>query len=155
MGYLARVLVDLGQSPTEARESAEALGSLPIPGCTEVSVSERVSAEDRGRTRPGPELPPSLRRLGVRPIYVFERDALYEISNSTIHALLHLGWTAGIAELAVYVKVRSWVSRLYLLAISPFRHAIVYPSLIRGVSRKWRAARATGFTGPGRQVEHP
>jgi hypothetical protein len=36
----------------------------------------------------------------------FEDEALFELSNDTVHALLHLGQVEGSGELAVYVKSR-------------------------------------------------
>jgi len=41
-------------------------------------------------------------------------------------------------QLAVYVKPRGWRGRLYLALIAPFRHLIVYPSLMRTLSRGWQ-----------------
>jgi len=63
------------------------------------------------------------------------------MSNRTIHALLHLSWLGGDpprARLAVCVKHRGLGSRAYMALIKPFRYAIVYPSWIRGIQRRWR-----------------
>ncbi|MGH9885367.1 MAG: DUF2867 domain-containing protein [bacterium] len=111
-----------------------------IPGCNERAVVERLDAADRARNRvsaSGPSSPPG---LAVRPVYRFADEALYEISNETVHALLHLGCPKGGApELAVYIKSRGLFTRLYMAAIWPARHAIIYPAMTSRVERRWRA----------------
>ncbi len=80
------------------------------------------------------------------PVYAFADEALLEIANRTIHALLHLSWveTAGGRRgvvLAIYVKSRGWYSRAYLALIRPFRHLVVYPAWMAHVARSWQALR--------------
>jgi hypothetical protein len=117
--------------------------TLPIPGCTETSLSARLSEEDRRRHRAdGPTLPHGAVD-DMRPVYLFDDESLQELSNDTIHALLHLSWLPGPSprgRLAVYVKHRGAKSRAYMALIKPFRHAIVYPSWIRHIQRGWRGA---------------
>jgi hypothetical protein len=60
--------------------------------------------------------------LRARTVYVFPDEALYELSNDTIHGLLHLGVAGDRVWLAVYVKHRGIASRLYMAAIWPARH---------------------------------
>jgi hypothetical protein len=113
----------------------------PIPGCVERSVAARLSSVDAAANRFTSATPSPFSAAAVRPIYLFEDEALYEISNETIHALLHLAWISGpapSARLAVYVKSRGLASRLYLAAIAPFRYAIVYPALIASVERRFQ-----------------
>jgi hypothetical protein len=43
------------------------------------------------------------------------------------------------AQLGVYVKPRGWFGPLYMAAIAPFRHYIVYPALMRQIGRAWDA----------------
>lgn len=108
---------------------------LPIPGCSELSVRARLPESERDRV--------------VAPLAdsfegVFERDeeVLFEISNATVHALLHLGrvstadggWSP---QMAVYARTRGVLGKAYLAAIAPFRHGIVYPALMRGVAEGW------------------
>ena len=104
--------------------------SLPIPGCTETTVAARLDATERRDGEPSP-----MPAEGVKPIYRFEKDALYEISNDTVHALLHVGMVPGGAELAVYVKSRGLFTDFYMAAIWPFRHFVIYPALISRVER--------------------
>jgi hypothetical protein len=39
----------------------------------------------------------------------------------------------------VYVKHRGLLGRLYMALIGPFRHLVVYPSLIRAAVTRWSA----------------
>jgi hypothetical protein len=41
--------------------------------------------------------------------------------------------------MAVYVKPNGLFGTAYMAAIKPFRHLIVYPSMMRGVEREWLA----------------
>jgi hypothetical protein len=109
----------------------------PIPGCRERKVAERLDASDRARNRLTASEPPRL--ASVRSVYRFADEALYEISNATVHALMHLGCAAGGSpELAVYIKSRGLFTRIYMAAIWPARHAIIYPALTSRVERRWR-----------------
>lgn len=81
-------------------------------------------------------------------VYRRSDEVLYELSNSTVYALMHLGWVqCGEApvsyapQMAVYVKHRGLFGRLYMGAIAPFRHLIVYPAMMKRVSRAWQAHR--------------
>jgi len=115
---------------------------LPIPGCTERSVRERLTTEDLARDRSAEVALPHQRLADFRPVYLFADESLSEISNSTIHALAHFGWVddgAGkkTAEMAVYTKSRGLLSDVYMGAIKPFRHRFVYRALIRRLVRLW------------------
>lgn len=103
---------------------------LPIPGCEELSVADRLPAEERQREQFGP----------FARVYRSADEALYEISNTTVHALMHIGQVEDRAEMAVYVKTRGRFGRLYVACIAPFRHWIVYPAMIRGARRSWDEA---------------
>ncbi len=65
-----------------------------------------------------------------------------EIANRTMHGVLHLGWVP-IGEgryrgqMAVLVKPNGLQGRAYMAAIRPFRHLIVYPSMLRRIERVW------------------
>lgn len=81
-------------------------------------------------------------------LYQTDSERLLELSNSTVHAALHIGWvehddgSAG-AELAVYWKPRGWFGRLYMAVIGPFRFFVVYPALMRKVAAEWDRFRDT------------
>ncbi|MEM9176004.1 MAG: DUF2867 domain-containing protein [Myxococcota bacterium] len=79
--------------------------------------------------------------IGFEAIYRSERESLGEIRNTTVHALMHIGrvdveggWSP---QMAVYVKPRGGFGRLYMAAIGPFRHAIVYPAMMRAAAKGW------------------
>jgi uncharacterized protein DUF2867 len=116
--------------------------SLPIPGCRETSLADRLTEEDRRRSRADQGSMPKQQLVDLKAIYLFEDEFLGEVSNDTIHALLHLGWvdrSDGLmtAQLAIYVKPRSGWSDLYMTLIRPFRHLIVYPAWIRSITQAW------------------
>lgn len=111
--------------------------TLPIPGCTETSVSARLADDDRKRNLTASDAPSPLSTPKINTIYIFADEALYELSNDTIHALLHVALTEASATLAVYVKSRGVFSRLYMAGIWPARHLILYPALIRKIEEAW------------------
>ncbi len=109
---------------------------LPIPGCVEHSLAVRLSG-GVDRTAPRSD-------AAFYPVYEDDHESLTEISNSTVHALMHLGWIAlddgtFAPQMAVYVKPRGLFGRLYMGVIGPFRHLVVYPSVMRAVDRSWAA----------------
>lgn len=90
--------------------------------------------------------------LPFRPVYVTDREAAFEIANTTVHAVMHLGWVphgeGGYrGQMAVLVKPNGLLGRAYMAAIAPFRRLVVYPQMLRAVSRHWR--------GPARRVAPP
>jgi hypothetical protein len=128
LGRVLRLDVDPGGGREEKAEAG--------------SVAARLTAQDRRRDR-GRERSHARDAFGFRPVYVFEHEALHEVSNRTVHALLHLslaadGPEAGSVLLAVYVKSRGAVTRFYLALIRPFRYAVVYPALLAHLGRTWR-----------------
>jgi hypothetical protein len=79
------------------------------------------------------------------PLYVTDDEAAFEIANRTVHGLMHVGWVADGAggyrgQMAVLVKPNGVLGAGYLLAIAPFRHAIVYPAMLGAIGRLWRQA---------------
>jgi hypothetical protein len=82
------------------------------------------------------------------PLYVTGDEWAAEIANRTMRGILHVGWvpdgTGGYrGQMAVYVKRNGLLGGVYMLAIRPFRHLIVYPRMLRELGRAWvtRAAR--------------
>jgi len=123
---------------------------LPIPGCSEATLRDRLGPLGPEPAAGGPEPnagePAAAEALGelspFTPVYRVENEALLEISNTTVHALLHLGRVAQAGgcwapRMAVYVKPRGWAGSVYMAAISPFRHWVVYPAMMRAVARGW------------------
>jgi hypothetical protein len=117
--------------------------ALRIPGRKEMRVRERLVDADRARDT---GVLPARVGAAFEPVYAFGDEALLEIANRTIHALLHLSWIEPApgrrsVMLAVYVKSRGWQSRAYLSLIRPFRHLVVYPAWIAHLTRTWAVLR--------------
>ena len=117
----------------------------PIPGCEETSLRDRIPADERQTFEPLEMPGPAVEAF--EPVYEDPDEILLELSNATVHALLHLGrhpLDSGAAStgrwaplLAVYAKPRGWLGRGYLAVIAPFRHGVVYPTLMRRVRTAW------------------
>jgi len=131
---LGRVF-DLGRIAAPASDGGG--GKLPIPGTDETSLADRLPVDLRdtaGDVRFG--------SLPFVPLYRTDDEFAAEISNQTVHAVMHLAWAdrgAGRyqAEMAVYVKPRGAFGKGYMMLIKPFRLWIVYPALLRQVGRTW------------------
>jgi hypothetical protein len=108
----------------------------PIPGRNETSLTER--------------LPPDLRGTAAgmtfgslfAPVYRTDTEFAAEISNQTVHAVMHLAWVDRghgryQGQMAVYVKPRGRFGRPYMAFIAPFRHWVVYPALLRQIEQAW------------------
>lgn len=96
------------------------------------------------RTTPVPEFA----ALPFVPLYVTDREFAAEIANATMHGILHLGWVPDPAaeggyrgQMAVLVSRNGPYGALYMAAIAPFRHRLVYPRLLADLERRWRATR--------------
>jgi len=139
----ARLLVSLRMFLGEVLGLDKNINTLPIPGCQETSLKDRLSIEDRKRSI-------DLSELGIadsdsdtwRIVYLYEDEMLTELSIDFAHALMHLGWVhkSGnyfTARLAVYAKPRGMLGNCYLKLIMPFRRAIIYPSLMENVKNIW------------------
>lgn len=116
-------------------------GELPVPGATETTLRDRLPDDLRG-TATGLDLGPT----GFVPLYRTDAECAAEISNRTVHGLVHLAWAhqGGCryqGRMAVYVRPRGALGRGYLALISPFRHLVVYPALLREIERAWNARR--------------
>lgn len=79
---------------------------------------------------------------GFVPVYEHDDEALFALSNATIHALLHVACVDRQPTLAVYARHRGALSTLYMALIGPFRHLIVYPALMKKIAREWPARAA-------------
>ena len=117
----------------------DAARQLPIPGCTETTLSQRLPVNLRGSAT-GLDLSPA----GFTPLYRTRNEWAAELSNGTVHAVLHLAWVdqgndSYRGQMGVYVKPRGRLGVAYMVLIRPFRHLIVYPALMRQVGRAWQA----------------
>lgn len=114
---------------------------LPIPGSTETTLSVRLP-EDLRNTATGLVLiSPSF-----TPLYRTDVEYAAEISNGTVHAVLHLAWINQgdgryRGQMGVYVKPRGLFGAGYMALIRPFRHRVVYPALMRQIEQGWNKAK--------------
>jgi hypothetical protein len=86
---------------------------------------------------------PDFRTLPFTSLYLLEDEFAAEIANGTMHGVLHLGWVPdGVGgyrgQMAILVKPNGVLGTVYMAAIKPFRHLIVYPQMIRQIERSWR-----------------
>jgi hypothetical protein len=112
-------------------------GRLPIPGTDEVSVADRLPEDLRGTATDV-----DFGSLPFEPLYRTDTEFAAEISNQTVHGVMHLAWVAQgegryEAQMAVYVKPRGLFGQGYMKLIKPFRYLIVYPALMRQTERTW------------------
>src|SRR5487761_1670777 len=121
---------------------------LPIPGTDETSLASRLPADLRGTaagTRFG--------SLPFVPLYRTGDEAAVELSNQTVHAVMHLAWAPQgdgryQGQMAIYVKPRGRLGRTYMAFIRPIRYAVVYPALMRQIERAWQARAARQAAAP-------
>jgi hypothetical protein len=115
----------------------DAAGKLPIPGSNETSLADR--------------LPDDLRNTAAdvhfdftpfAPLYRTDVEFAAEMSNRTAHDVMHLAWVDQgegryQGQMAVYVKPRGSLGKVYMALIKPFRYWVVYPALMRQIEREW------------------
>lgn len=113
---------------------------LPIPGCTETSLRDRIAPSDRAEV-----YTQSTSLFPLRPVYRDQRDAAMELSNRTVHVVMHYAWVPEgdlfRAHMALYVKTRGWLGRVYVAATAPVRKYIVYPLIMKQLAKQWRTRR--------------
>jgi Protein of unknown function (DUF2867) len=131
---------DLGgiSAPVGSGEG-EAAGRLPIPGTSETSLSQRLPEDLRGTAADV-----DFASLPFVPLYLTDTEFAAEVSNRTVHGVMHLAWVDQgedryQAQMAVYVKPRGRFGQAYMALIKPFRYLIVYPALTRQTERMWNA----------------
>jgi hypothetical protein len=105
-----------------------------------VSYLPRLTEEERALSL----ITPGENRGITRVLYCFENEFLGEIVNRTVHCfwLVASERAAGgyALYLAVYVKKINWFTPIYMALVSPMLKWIVYPSMERGVRRRWEKA---------------
>jgi uncharacterized protein DUF2867 len=84
--------------------------------------------------------------LPFTPLYLTENEMAAEIANGTVHGVLHLGWVEDGSggyrgQMAVLVKRNGRFGALYMAAITPFRHLLVYPLMMREFGSLWQERR--------------
>jgi hypothetical protein len=130
----------LGRISTPAEDRGDGVaGELPIPGTSETSLAGRLPEDLRDTA-----VDLDFGSLPFVPLYRTDNEFAAEISNRTVHGVMHLAWVDQGAgryqgQMAVYVKPRGRLGEGYMLLIKPFRHLIVYPALLRQTERTWNA----------------
>ncbi len=86
---------------------------------------------------------PEFASLPFKSLYLLDDEFAAEVANKTVHGVMHVGWVADGAggyrgQMAVLVKPNGLFGNVYMAAIRPFRHLIVYPPMMREVGRIWR-----------------
>jgi hypothetical protein len=121
---------------------SDAAGRLPIPGTNETSLAGRLPADLRHTVA---DL--DFGSLPFTPVYRTDTEFAAELSNQTVHGVMHLAWVdqgdgryGG--QMAVYVKPRGRFGKAYMAFIKPFRYMVVYPALMRQIERAWALARS-------------
>jgi Protein of unknown function (DUF2867) len=117
----------------------DATRELAIPGNAETTLSARLPVDLRDTAT-------NLDRssYGFRPLFRTDDEWAAEVSNRTVHAVMHLAWVEKgegryQGQMAVYVKPRGRFGAAYMAVIRPFRHRVVYPALMRQIERAWNA----------------
>jgi hypothetical protein len=85
---------------------------------------------------------PDFETLPFTSLYLIEDEFAAEIANGTVHGVMHLSCVADGAgryrcQMAVLVKPNGLVGTVYMAAIRPFRHLVVYPAMMRQIEREW------------------
>jgi hypothetical protein len=127
--------LDLGRISAPGAAPAQ----LPIPGAAETSLTGRLPVDLRATAADV-----DFGSLPFVPLYRTEVEFAAEISNRTVHGVMHLAWVEQgdsryRAQMAVYVKPRGLFGKGYMALIKPFRYLIVYPALTRQTERMWKA----------------
>jgi hypothetical protein len=100
-------------------------------------LRDRLPADLR-ETRSGPDFD----ALPMTPLYLLDDEFAAEVANRTMHGVMHIGRIPNEdggfhAQMAVLVKPNGLLGNVYMAAIRPFRHLIVYPAVMRDGARAW------------------
>ena len=117
----------------------DAAGKLPIPATNETSLAERLPDDLRNTAA---DL--HFDSVPFVPLYRTDVEFAAEMSNRTVHAVMHLAWVDQgeghyQGQMAVYVKPRGPLGKGYMALIKPFRYWVVYPAFMRQIEREWNA----------------
>jgi uncharacterized protein DUF2867 len=102
------------------------------------TLSDRLPADLRATAVPDFEA------LPFTSLYLLDDEFAAEIANRTMHGVMHLGWVPdGVGgyrgQMAVLVRPNGLFGNAYMAAIRPFRHLIVYPTVLRETEQEWQA----------------
>lgn len=128
---------DLGRISAPVDGDPDDAAAELIPGTSETSLASRLP--DDLRDTAGDI---TFDSLPFASLYRTDREYAAELSNPTVHAVMHLAWVEQgeghyQGQMAVYVKPRGPFGKAYMALIKPFRYWIVYPALMRQTERTW------------------
>ncbi|MET7801160.1 DUF2867 domain-containing protein [Streptomyces decoyicus] len=88
---------------------------------------------------------PDPHSVPLTSVYQLHDEWAAEMSNRTVHAVMHIGWVPDEADgyrgqMAVLVKPNGLFGAVYMAAIKPFRYMGVYPALFRAMGRTWQVS---------------
>jgi hypothetical protein len=133
----------LGWDKTTGRRG-RAVPDLPSNLVAESTFVSRVSAADYKRSLIQPGTP----EKAFSVVYSFANEHVVELKNKTVHGALALALEEkGLSYrlyLGVFVLSVSRLTPYYMAVIAPFRHWIVYPSLLRGFRERWNETFGSG-----------
>jgi hypothetical protein len=129
---------EIGRISVPSAGAEEAARRLPIPGTDETSLTYRLPDDLRDSGSP------DLGSTPFVPLYRTDDEYAAELSNRTVHAVLHLAWADQgnghhQGQMAVYVTPRGALGKAYMAVIKPFRYLVVYPALMRHIERAWKS----------------
>lgn len=111
----------------------------------EIRPEETLVPSLSERDRRESEVTPGTRDGAFLVLYQFPCEELRETRNATVHGFICSALTRTPTGyrlyLGIYVRRVSWLTRLYLIAIEPFRW-ILYPAMLRRIRRAWASAYA-------------
>lgn len=156
------------QTLLENMSSFDPAGSDSLPARTLFQIRDRlgrrlgIDSDPDGASLKG-RLPDDLRdtaadlRFGALPFVPLYRtgdEFAAEISNRTVHGVIHLAWVGEgdgryQGQMAIYVKPRGALGHGYMALIKPFRYWVVYPALMRQIERQWNRRYAAAGSGSG------
>jgi hypothetical protein len=130
--------LDLGRisAPIDSGRD-DVANKLPIPGTHATSLADRLPDDLRNTA-----IDLDFRYLPFVPLYRTDVELAAELSNQTVHAVMHLAWVDEgegryQGRMAVYVKTRGLFGTGYMALIKPFRYWVVYPALMGQIEREW------------------
>lgn len=140
---LTRLLFNLRYWLSKVLPLDKNINTLPIPECHETTIKSRLKDKDIAASKAGKAIKDNKSDLEFRPVYLNDNESLHELSNDTVHALIHFGWinkkdNVYTATMAIYVKPRGVYGRAYLRLIEPFRRHIVYPTMMKMIKKQWQ-----------------
>ena len=101
------------------------------------SYVQRLSAQDRTRSLDEP----GSQRGFWKSVYTFDREALGEVINRTVHAFLLFALepdaNGHTLYWGIYVKSVNRFTPFYMALIDPFRRYLIYPALVRRFEKAW------------------